>query len=60
MEVLDARAPAEPPRPVGADPGELASALERLSRPHGAGELTDAGYTAAQQRLLGTSPGEGR
>ncbi|GAA2634822.1 hypothetical protein GCM10010399_79390 [Dactylosporangium fulvum] len=42
LEVLDARGPAEPPRPVGADPGKLASALERLGRLHGAGELTDA------------------
>ncbi|MEV8517913.1 SHOCT domain-containing protein [Dactylosporangium sp. NPDC051484] len=47
-------------RAASRDPAELASALERVSRLHAAGELTDAEYTVAKQRLLGPASGEGR
>lgn len=47
-------APREPAPPPPADPGsdDVSEALERLSRLHDRGALTDAEFTAAKQRLL--------
>lgn len=59
--MLDDGGPGGPSRAVAIDPGELASALKRMSQLHAQGKSTDAECSAAKRRLLGTgAAGEGR